>query len=88
MRKLKLQLNDLQVSSFEIGAEARRPGTVHGHGPTEYQTCENCVTVHVTYCGDTTCTTGGSGPTLVYTCNDYTCFGDTCPPAKTCYPPE
>jgi hypothetical protein len=63
MRKLKLNLDDLNVMSFETGKESGREGTVLGHKtapPSEFScpgmnTCET-----QTYVGEYTCD---------YTCN-------------------
>ncbi|HEX6041295.1 hypothetical protein [Longimicrobium sp.] len=96
MRKLNLSLDDLAVESFEpVSAPAAARGTVHGNDLTEEASCN--FTCTPTDCG--TCvacntveyTCGGCDPRpTLYdpTCGEYTCFGDTCPPAKTCYPPE
>lgn len=89
MRKLNLRLDSLAVESFEPSgnADAQR-GTVHANSaaftctPTDCGTCVACDTVEYT------CTTGGHPTLYDPTCNNYTCFGDTCPPMKTCIPPE
>jgi hypothetical protein len=57
MRKLRLDLDDLAVSSFVPRAEdAQRPGTVQAHGvtallaPTRSNTCQTCYTNCLPYC--------------------------------------
>ena len=71
MKKLKLDLEDLKVDSFELSSEsADEKGTVKGNAPTGYyDTCiANCTRLYT--CADT--------------CIGYTCaFGDTCPPPDT-----
>ena len=63
-RKLKLDVETLNVDSFGIDAASRRTGTVHGHASrllcTQYASCEgSCAT-----CPNDSC----------YTCDDgYTC---------------
>jgi hypothetical protein len=83
MRKLNLKLDTLVVESFiPSPTDAGYRGTVAGNQltpATAGPTCENCNTVDVTYCGNTTCYTGGTTPPV----NTWV----TCPPAKTCFPP-
>ncbi len=57
MRKLKLELDDLEVTSFTSDAQKQERGTVNGHKTPvpSYHYCE------VTYAGDWTCE---------YTCAD------------------
>lgn len=38
-KKLKLQVEDLTIDSFETAAVVKRSGTVHGAGATEWNTC-------------------------------------------------
>ena len=70
MRKLKLQLDRLEVDSFRTaGAAGREPGTVQGHAPcTHWGSCV-CPTAYY-HCGD--------GYETLYSCT-YTreapCFG-------------
>ena len=42
MRKLKLELDNLEVESFETGDEARRSGTVRGHDDDDDVETEWC----------------------------------------------
>ena len=84
MRKLKLQLEDLQIDSFTTEPVRREKGTVFGEQCTCYTacTCPGCPTCDVS-CNGTcdascngTCGTGDAscGGTCDYTC-DYTCGG-------------
>ena len=78
MNKLKLQLDDLRVDSFDTTAAEKAKGTVFGEQCTCYTncTCPGCPSC------DATCPN-----TCAYTCDDdscgYTCAAyDTC--ARTC----
>ena len=57
MRKLRLDLDDLAVSTFVPSAQsATRAGTVQAHGvtavlaPTRSNTCQTCYTNCLPYC--------------------------------------
>ncbi len=67
MKKLKLNLDDIKVESFETSANnLSAVGTVKGNATlTEYVTCNGCT--HIT-CGNT----------CGNTCNGNTCDGNTC----------
>jgi hypothetical protein len=70
MRKLKLELDRLEVESFDTASTQKRKGTVIGE---ELCTCN-------TYCGQATCP---GCPTCDNTCA-YTCDDATCPACPTC----
>jgi hypothetical protein len=77
MRKLKLELDELAVQSFETAGEAEERGTVQARGG-------------VTVLGDTDC---GAWCSRVDTCGFtcYTCWDPSCEGATgcpTCYLPE
>jgi len=67
MRKLKLEIDDLEVESFEAGQEHRRSGTVRGHDDdtmetewcTGYPDCgvseQGCKTPYLTCYGTCRC---------------------------------
>lgn len=79
MRKLRLEIEELSVESFEVAKEQERGGTVRGE--QESWTC------NVNYtCIDVTCA-GSNCPTWDYTCEHHdtcrascggSCVGDTC----------
>lgn len=71
--KLRLELDDIRVDSFELGAQEGR-GTVHGHA---------CAVCGCNPCCCTCCDTCQA--TCPATC-PYTCAGDTCIscPGDTC----
>ncbi|HEX5868917.1 MAG TPA: hypothetical protein VFY65_00805 [Longimicrobium sp.] len=76
--KLKLQLDDLRVDSFDTTAVQKAKGTVFG----EQCTCW-------TQCGQNTCpgcpSCNDSCPaTCAYSCDDHTCGGYTCAGYNTC----
>ncbi|HEX6909117.1 MAG TPA: pinensin family lanthipeptide [Longimicrobium sp.] len=89
MKKVKLQLDDLQVESFEVEADARGAGTVRGlefegsgvhsecltHCATDG--CEACESVRATHC-DRECPSwdGACGTGGEWTC-DWDCGGGT-----------
>jgi hypothetical protein len=75
MNKLKLQLDDLAVESFDTACRAKDKGTVFGEQCTCYTvcTCPGCPTC------DATCPN-----TCYYTCDDNTC-ADTCGGLSYCY---
>jgi hypothetical protein len=57
MAKLKLNLDQLTVDSFDTAAAAEEKGTVFGEQCTCYTncTCPGCPTCDHTYCGQHTC---------------------------------
>jgi len=69
MRKLKLELEELSVESFETAGEAEERGTVRGNSfPTRFAQCI------------TNACSGADGVTCDETCG-YTCYatcGETC----------
>lgn len=86
MHKLRLQMDDLRVESFETTAAARAKGTVFGEQCTCYTecTCPGCPTCDAT-CGETcgnTCD-ASCAYTCAYTCDDVSC-GGTCG-GNSCY---
>lgn len=87
MKKIKLELDRLDVESFAVTPARSGGGTVHGHdtpGCTPAGTCETLFTCYDNSCNDNTCN-GAScdgAPScgfLAYTCTD---CGGTC--AETC----
>jgi hypothetical protein len=75
MDKLKLQLENLSVESFDTTCEVREKGTVFGEQATN--TCPGCPTCAATCaytCDDATCP---QCPTCAASCNG-TCDGATC----------
>lgn len=76
MRKLKLDIDALEVTSFEPesdGADASRRGTVRGNG--EVVSASQCGSSLVTLPGEYTCDDG----TCHYSCYDRTCrLRDSC----------
>jgi hypothetical protein len=79
MNKLKLQLEDLMVDSFDTTAPQKAKGTVFGEQCTCYTqcTCPGCPTCYASCNGscDASCN-GTCGDTCDYTCGA-TC-NDTC----------
>ena len=77
MRKLTLDLETLNVQSFETGAEKRDHGTVYGHAPTRG---------HHTQCASAfdACPTGFCAPTNTVDCDTSLCTVDTCPETYDC----
>ncbi|HEY0016230.1 MAG TPA: hypothetical protein VGC13_07920 [Longimicrobium sp.] len=81
MKKLKLQLDDLGVESFDTTCTVREKGTVVGEQGTctcnTQCTCPGCPTCYNTCaytCDDATCP---ACPTCAASCNG-TCVGATC----------
>jgi hypothetical protein len=71
MNKMKLNLDELAVESFDTSASVREKGTVFGEQctcPTQC-TCPGCPTC------DATCP---------YTCDDYSCGGEATCAGHTC----
>lgn len=85
MRKLKLNVEELEVESFHTHAGARRPGTVQGHrdafeGFAQAEGAEVAITVPVTpFCPSIltcTCPQVTYCASCVNTCE--TCYGPSC----------
>ena len=76
MRKLKLEVEDLRVESFDTLADMEVPrGTVRGHGDSEGSGCD------VSQCLEDSCGCPLTGPTCaILSCNG-TCY-NSCP--NTC----
>jgi hypothetical protein len=77
MNKLKLQMDDLRVDSFETTPAAKEKGTVFGEQctcPTQC-TCPGCPTC------DQSCNGTCGGVSCAYSC-DYSCQVGTC--VETC----
>lgn len=73
MRKLRLEIEEIQVESFEVADDLREPGTVHGHQPTVGDTCScECSADGACSLIDDTC----SGHQ--YSCNHTWCQGTEC----------
>lgn len=82
MKKIKLELDRLQVESFAVTRERSEGGTVHGHatpGCTPAGACETLFTCYEYTCNGGSCDQQPSCGHLAYTCTD---CGDTC--AETC----
>jgi hypothetical protein len=85
--KLKLQLDDLRIDSFETTAPQKAKGTVFGEQCTCYTqcTCPGCPTCDASCNGTCGCASGGTcmgdWETCAYSCAR-TCYG-SCPP-DTC----
>ena len=78
MRKIRLQLESLEVDSFDTTARQRAGGTVHVHEQhtweTVYASCDTCFPTCPFSCD-------GSCDSCVNTCGEScygTCFEDTC----------
>jgi hypothetical protein len=71
MKKLKLQMEDLRVDSFDTTSAEKGKGTVFGEQCTCYTQC--------TCPGCPSC-----GATCPYTCDDDTCAGSCPAPGNTC----
>jgi hypothetical protein len=90
MKKLKLELDNLTVESFDTTGVQKPRGTVVGEQCTCWtncDTCPGCPTCDATCaytCDDATCP---NCPTCAAscngTCNEYTCYG-TCAGEYTC----
>jgi hypothetical protein len=71
MKKLRLEIDEIQVETFETGDEESTRGTVHGHHPTAWGTC-TCECSH-----DGTCDPDwGSGHQ--YSCSPTMCNETEC----------
>ena len=71
MKKLKLNLDDIKVESFEVSNERKRQGTIIGALP-----CEDT--------GDGSCGTGGGAQSNEPKCSDVFCTqGPQCPSGHT-----
>jgi hypothetical protein len=87
MRKLRLEIEDLKVESFDAGAAEARKGTVRGRisihcDPSSPDTCDGGQTCD----GGLSCA-GGCGASGVNTCG-YSCGGTcdyTCDTCTLCY---
>ncbi|HSU17150.1 pinensin family lanthipeptide [Longimicrobium sp.] len=87
MRKMKLDVDDLRVTSFETHVEEKERGTVRGHVATEWNTCEGgtcngqqtCWDSCDGVCGTYYCVTDGS-------CWNYSCINTCSLTVNPCYP--
>ncbi len=72
--KLKLNLDELTVDSFDTTRPAAKQGTVFGEQCTCYTncTCPGCPTCYASCNGTCDATCAG---TCAYTCDDATCVG-------------
>ena len=74
MKKLVLDLDAIEVTSFDTGSTSGLRGTVHANGPTRGNSCDNCP--------DTTANTCqiSCDPSCISTCPVAPCYtGDeTC----------
>lgn len=87
MKKLRLNLDELEIESFATTAEADalEEGTVHGYhctcncctdnDPTCYNTCAGNATCHRTCVGNNTCGQTACYGTCYNTCNWGSCDG-------------
>jgi hypothetical protein len=86
--KLRLNLDQLTVDSFDTATEPAVKGTVFGEQCTCYTncTCPGCYTCDHTYCNQDTCQVSCEGScegwTCGETCNDYTCRPRLCGPLE------
>ena len=87
MKKLKLNLGDLKVESFEINSNKIVKGTIKGEGPTEpVPLCEYSLDGPPT-CWNTCETCGASCPiTCNPTCDEISCNGLSCDLTCGCPP--
>lgn len=85
MPKLKLELDDLHVESFDTTTASKEKGTVFGEQCTCYTqcTCPGCPTCDATCdatcpytCDDRTCMTCGL---TCQSCSCWECYSYTCP---------
>jgi len=87
MKKLRLEIDELEVESFDAGAAGETKGTVRGHitylncNTAPDQTCGNFLTCAYPHCETETwaqdCTDRYTCGTCDYTCGDNTCY-ETC----------
>ncbi len=81
MKKLRLDLEDLKVDSFQtVPTPKMADGTVMGHGVTEFacftiDPADPCMTQPGWTCVGAECT-GGGDATLI--CSEATCWQETC----------
>jgi hypothetical protein len=77
MKKLKLQIDDLAIESFETATVAAEEGTVMAHGTKD--TCDPAIGTCFGYTCYATCA-GTCPDSCAYTCDPAvgTCFGYTC----------
>lgn len=81
MKKLKLQIDELAIESFETAAVTANEGTVVGHATQgRNYTCDPAVGTCFGYTCYETCGMETKGDTCLYTCDPAvgTCFGYTC----------
>ena len=89
MRKLSLNLDDLQVDTFDTSVRPKGKGTVFGEQCTCWtrcgqNTCPGCPTCDNTCNGANTCA-NSCAYTCAYTCDDASCNGTCdCPSGNTC----
>lgn len=73
MKKLRLELDEIEVETFEVAEARKERGTVHGHHPTAWETC-TCECSADTACDSNAAPCSGHplscGPT---DCNDTGC---------------
>jgi hypothetical protein len=89
MRKLKLEVGDLQVDSFSIPGSYGRVGTIHGRVTTWQQTTEDPGATIGTCIGPTYCcgATGPTNPVCIgpsYCCNPTANTGCCAPATDAC----
>jgi hypothetical protein len=87
MKKLRLDLDQLTVDSFDTASHAEKKGTVFGEQCTCYTncTCPGCPTCDNTACGQNTCYTceWSCGGSCWYTeCGGNTIDAHTCNPSR------
>lgn len=85
--KLKLDLDELQVESFDTAADEQgRRGTVRGNDLCTCNCCETDACTAQTACGQATCAVSCNGTCNEWTCGD--CYGTvvdaTCNGYGTC----
>lgn len=79
MRKLKLEIDALQVESFESASEGGQPGTVRGYLSAYYELCQPGDTWQNTCTCEPTCNAN-----TCYNCGTAGCTGAAC--TTTCNP--
>ena len=80
MKKLKLQLEDLEVDGFSTTPAEPERGTVNGHSHFTWCTCPGGFTCDAT-CPNTCAATCPN--TCPQTCDDFTCAYESC--GGTCF---
>jgi hypothetical protein len=89
MRKLRLEVDALEVESFALGTEPKKQGTIYAHisdrcgDPSNNGTCDGN-TCLPTLCGQLTCAYNTCGECNPFFTRDFTCDDATCPYNTAC----